>query len=380
MDLSIKLKLDDSGLAGQAQAAAGQITAAAQQTAGGMGDLNAAVRQAHGGMGVLNGATAMASGSLQGMAGGAVQAANGMRLLGMSLKAAMDATLVLALAGAIYALVQKIREARREAEELQKQFRLDNLALAVDGATRQFDSLLDRMERAAGLAKGLDEAGRAAQSVERERQLAELERDRNKQLASGADADAVNKAFDAKRRQLEFSFRREDSAAAVAGWRGEMSGNDDRAKALREQANRLTELSWGQEGEAQNKTLQQVLELEKQIAALADANKILAAKIDAEGGRAEVIDLQEEAAALAASIPEKSKEEAGKAAKEPSGSWGSLQTASDRLARIGGFVGGSNMVQNQAREQLQVARRQQQLLEQIERNTSQGGQGAAILA
>ena len=127
MDLSIKLKLDDSGLAGQAKAAADQVAGAAQQAVGGVQDLNAAVRQAHGGMGVLNGASAMASGSLQGMAGGAIQAANGMRLLGMSLKAAMDATLVLALAGAIYALVNKIREARREAEELQKQFRLDNL-------------------------------------------------------------------------------------------------------------------------------------------------------------------------------------------------------------------------------------------------------------
>lgn len=456
MDLSIKLALDASGIAGGAKAAAGQVTAAAQQAVGGLqqlgdaaktaggevrdaatatkqlgeaaksasggvqdaatatGDLSKAVQEARGGMAVFNGATAMASGSLEGMAGGAVQAANGLRMLGASMRTAMVATGVLAVVAAVAALTSHLIEARAAAEDLARSTVMEEMRRAAEQSARAYSDLCDEMERAAGLSRAMNDVDSSRRRQEQDRKLAELERDRNRELASGGDADVVNRRYDAKRRELEFSFKRQEAGAGVSDVQRQLN---EARKRLEAAQNRRAELAgektahetkaaewqqkrfdtmWsaraeryqGYQDEEQalaDKKTGEIAGVDREIAALSDKIQVLSQTLDVRKGAGGVIDIQEETARLAASIPEKPKPEAEpppeKPAKEPSaGSWGSLQTASDRLARIGGFVGGSNMMQNQAREQLQIARQQQRLLEQIERNTSQGGQGAAILA
>lgn len=384
--ITIKLQLDSAplkaGLAeaqGQAQSAARSIASSAQSAGAAQGDLTQAVREAHGALGLMNGTAQMASGSLSGMATGAVQAANGMKLLGVSLKTAMDATLILAAAGAVYSLVRAIQQNRKEAEALQKEISLGNLAAAAESARERFEQLGWEMKRTTELARGLDEAAGTARSIERETKLAELEKERNAALARGEDEGAVRRDYEKRRRELEFSFRREDAAATLTGLRSQLAQNEERRAQATQTADRLTRLSYGQEGDEKNETLRQVLELEKQIAALGDAGKVLAAKIEAEEGRGALLDTQEAAAALAAQIPEKVpalREEAARPA--PSLSSAALQaSASDRLARIGGYVGGSNIAQNTAREQLQIARDNRRLLETIARN-SEKEEGAVL--
>lgn len=450
MDLSIKLKLDDSGLAGQAQAAAGQISAAAQTAASATGgasksaddlaaaakqvaatardaasalkqqadalektagatkeaarenkeaeqgskDLSAAVVQARGAMGVFNGTTAMASGSLQGMAGGAVQAASGMRALGASLKTAMDATLVLAVVAAAAALAKAIADARSRAEELQRGIQFGNMRARTEEATSAFAKLCSEMERAAGLQKRLDDAAGSGRRLEQEKQLAQLELERNEALAAGGDADGINKAFDAKKRALEFSFRREDAAATVsgierdraanAGERERLSSELDRLEGVwREQSARAmenttamseTRLPWRKEryaadaerwGGAASETAKAMDALREQIKSLEAEDEVLASQLEVERGRGEVIDIQERTANLAAQLPEKKKDDVGGIG----GGFGSLQTASDRLARIGGFVGGGHERTNEAREQLRIDREKLAVLKNIDENT-----------
>lgn len=412
-----KAKAEAELEAAKATSAASQSSAEAADKAE---DLGKELGKAKGAMGVVGGAAAALQGDFQGMVGGTMQAANGLRALGVSMQTAMKATVVLAVVAAVVSLAKAIADAREKAERFKEAIRLDNLAASVDSAASHFRLLAGQMERAVALAKGLDDASGLARRIEQERQLAQLEKERNEALLAGGDAGVVNRTFDARRRELEFSFKRDESADAVSDIRREREQNAARREALAEQEAELRSQSWRYYDEAQaayrkggagflerlgrgdftnssneeyvakgkelgarsselgneaNRILEQIMALEAE-------DRVLAARLEAEQGRGDVIRLQEEAAALAAAIQEKGSSEPE---KEPppkeaaDGSWGSLQTTSDRLARIGGFVGGSNLMQNHAREQLQVARRQQQLLEQIERNTS-GGQEAAILA
>ncbi len=427
-------KVTEAAEAAKAKAEAEKEAAAATRTAAeaeekhadSAGTLANELGKAKGAMGVASGAASALQGDFRGVAAGTMQAAQGMRALGLSIQAVEKASVVLAAIGlAVAAVSAAVSEFHRQAQSL-RQIQLDNLSHWAESARDRFNEMNRELERSIALAKGLEDASSAGRRLEQERKLAELERDRNRELAAGGDAEVVNRRYDARRREMEFSFQREDAASGVSSIRTQMADNERRIASLKAQYDEAERIKKANEGTAgwaaeqleegrRNPLLRlgrtvvtgntdsdleehrstaaaaaqeqakAMIDLQRQIMELEDSNKILAENLKVAQGRSSVLDIQEEAARLAAAIPKKPESEAGPAPEKPAkehsaGSWGSLQTASDRLARIGGFVGGSNMVQNQAREQLQVDRRRNQILEQIERNTSNGGQGAAILA
>ncbi|MBR1837867.1 MAG: hypothetical protein IJ783_11350 [Kiritimatiellae bacterium] len=416
------------GAAAKAQADAQKEAAAATASAAEASDkaadsarsLNAALRDAKGGLGIVNGTAAMASGSLSGMAGGAVQAANGMRMLGVSLNAAMDATLVLALVASLVALFKSIASAREEAERFQDSIRLDNLAAGVKSMAENFRLLADEMQRASALARGLDEAGDSARRIEQQKQLAQLEKERAQALLSGGDADAVNRSFDARKRALEFSFRRDESADAVGDLQRARAENAARREQLQRRAAQLQSQSerYGEESQAAFAKAQagfwqrlgrgdftnssnaeyraegenlgakaeeigrEWIEVLEQIKALEGEDRVLAAKIESEQGRSALLDLQEEAerlGAAAAALPPK-EEAAGQGRVSATGLFASPPAAGDRLARIGGYVGGGAAADSAARENLRLARERNRSLQEIARNTERKDTAGAVLA
>ena len=397
----------------EAAKATDEATQSSDKAAESAGDFSKALQEAKGGLGVVNGTAAMASGSLEGMAGGAVQAANGMRMLGASMRTAMVATGILAVVAAIGALANHLVEAQAAAEDLGRSTALEEMRRAAERSAQAYSDLCAEMERAAGLSRAMNDVDASRRRLEQDRKLAELERDRNRELAAGGDAEAVNRRYDAKKRELEFSFKRQDAGAGESDLRRQLDEAQKRLDAVKGRREELAKeqtahetkaaewqqarfgTMWSARGERfrgyqeeeqalADKKKNEIAGTDREIAALTDKIEVLNKTLAVAKGRASVIDTQEEAARFAAAIPKKPEPEAGpapeKPAKEAAGSWGSLQTASDRLARIGGFVGGGHMAQNQAREQLQVEKRELQVLEKIERNTSNGGQGAAILA
>lgn len=357
---------------------------------------------------LLPGPVGEVAGQTAALAGAARSAANGVSALGVSIRTAMNATLVLAVVAAAVSLAKAIADARSRAEELTRGIQFDNMRSGAEGAASAFSRLCSEMERAAGLQRGLDDAAGASRRLEQEKQLAELERDRNRELAAGGDADEVNGRYDAKRRSLEFSFQRDNNAAEVSGLERDRSANAERRAAIaqeldrledqwREQAARAMESTtamsqtmwpqrkaryaeeaerWG--GEA-SKTAGTMESLRAELAALEDADKVLAKNLETAQGRGALIDVQQEAANLAAAIPKKEPEPSGGAGREGAGGagggWGALQTSSDRLARIGGFVGGGYARQNEAREQVQLGKERNRILREIAENTKRKEEG-----
>ena len=395
-----------------AATAAQRLGDAAKTSTAGANELTTAVKQSQGAMAVASGAASALSGDFRGVAAGTMQAAGGMRAFGVSIKAVERASVVLAAIGAVIATVRTAIDALKERAESLDAIRLEGLERGAEKARDRFDALARAMERAAGLRKDLDDVAGSERRLEQERKLAELERDRNAALASGGDADEINKRFDAKKRELEFSFQREEAGAKVSGIQSE---REDIAKqiallekrrqsatdtAARYDAEAKAEYAKGDAGfgervflrgdlfnrsndehnakgdEFSNKAVEALKEagrIGEEIARLKNRDTALAGSEKVAQGQAAVIDIKEQAANAAANLPPPpKKDESGGGVKDPAtrgGGWGSMQTASDRLARIGGFVGGSYSRQNEAREQIQLDREKLAVLKNIDENT-----------
>ena len=166
---------------------------------------------------------------------------------------------------------------------------------------------------------------------------------------------------------------------ARAGREGDGEHDGDVADDLPQRKARYAEEAerWGGEASESAKRMEA---LRAELKSLGDKDKVFAEKIAVAKGRTGLIDINEASANLAAQIPEKRSDEpaGGKPERSPAaggGGWGSMQTASDRLARIGGFVGGSNIQQNEARERIQSDKRKEKFLQQIAENTKNKEQG-----
>lgn len=398
----------------EAAKAATEAASAAEEHADKSENLGEALGKAKGAMGAMSGAAAALRGDFQGVASGTMQASQGLRALGVSMQTVERASVALAAVGAVIAAVAAAAKVLRERAESLESIRLDNLAAGAERAAGHFERLAGIMERAAGLARSLDDAAASGKRLEQERKLAELERDRNRELASGGDADEVNRRYDARKRELEFSFRREEAGDAVAGLERDRAANAERRAALTAEMNDLRNRAESYRAEAQeaygkgragllgrlargdvlnqsnqefaakgdalsakaNELGEKAVRLAEQLQALENEDKVLAANLGVARGRAGLVDIQEEAASLAARAVERQKDEPGGGARDPAtGGWGAMQTASDRLARIGGFVGGGYARQNEAREQVRIARESQRYLAQIAENTRSTGTG-----
>ena len=407
-----------SGGVQDAATAAQKLGDAAKDSTAGANELTTAVKQSNGAMSIASGAASALSGDFRGVAAGTMQASQGMRAFGLSIRAIERASVVLAAIGAVIATVRTAIDTLRERAESLDAIRLEGLERGAEKARERFDALARAMERAAGLRKDLDDADGADRRLEKEKKLAELERDRNAALASGGDADEINKRFDAKKRELEFSFQREEAGAKVSGIQSE---REDIAKQLaliekrkqnaietaaRYDAEAKTEYAKGDAGflervflrgdlqnqsndehiekgdELSNKSVEALKEhgrLIEEEARLKNRDAVLARSEETAKGYVSVIDIKEQAARLAENIPPPKKDESGGGVKDPAtrgGGWGSMQMSSDRLARIGGFVGGNYTRQNETRELIQVERDKLAVMKKVEENTRNRETGA----
>lgn len=384
-----------------AEAASDAAEAQARQ-ADAAGDAGKALQGAAAAARMLPGPFAeVASGGLA-AADAARKAGEAAKLFGVSMDAAMSATLVLALVAAVVKLVQTIREARKAAEELQKQTQQDNLAASVRSAAASYERLLEKMDAAAAKARGLSDAAAAGADIDRQRHLEEIERRRQLDILSGMDEGTANAKAESARNAATFGWERADSDAAIEAMRAELSQNEAKIAAAQAQQSRLVDLSKGQVGDAQAQTMAAAVELEKTIEGLRGASEVLKARMEAEGRRGALIDVKEQNAGLARDVEAKrradaeaeaaaaaeeaarsaaareaekarreAEKEAARAAKEAeresargtrsganarSFSESPISFSGDRLARIGGFTGGSSTDQ---------ARRQTDLLSSI---------------
>lgn len=246
-------------------------------------------------------------------------------------------------------------DAAKAARKLEEQ-KQTALREAAEAAARAWRAANAELERSIDLTHGLGGAAAEASRIERDRKLAELERDRQAALAGGGDTDAINREFDERRRTLEFSFEREDSAGAAAALRQEVADNEKRIASLQEA------LAAAEKAQEAGK----IASLEDQIARLQDRNQVLSARAEAEEGRAAVIDLREEAEKLAAETAAAAAAAAKDGQGAASGISGALHVQTDRLTRIGGFTGGGAPSGRQD-EALREARESRKLLERIAR-------------
>ena len=400
-----------------AATAAQKLGSGAKTATDGADELTTAVKQSQGAMSIASGAASALSGDFRGVAAGTMQAASGMRSFGVSIKAVERASVALAAIGAVVAAVRTAVDALQERAASLDAIRLEGLERGAEKARDRFDALARAMERAAGLRRDLDGADGAERRLEQERKLAELERDRNAALAGGGDADEINKTFDARKRELEFSFQREEAGAKVSGIQGERediarqiallekrrqsaadtaarydaeakaeyakgdAGFLERVFARGDLFNRSNDEHLAKGDEFSDKAVEQQREigrLNEEIARLRNKDAALARGEKVAQGQAAVIDIREQAAKAAENIPPpKKKDDSGGGVKDPAtrGGFGSMQMASDRLARIGGFVGGSYTRQNEAREQVQILRDQNRYLQRIADNTENSESG-----
>lgn len=403
-----------AGAVREAAGAADGLAASSDGAAAGAKELSVSLAEAKGGADIVSAASGMASGSLQGMAGGAVKAAAGFRALGASAAAAEKASLALAAVAAVVLAVKTAFDAASAAEQRLADTRFDNMAAGAERAAAAFSRLCELMERAAGLTKGLDDAAASAARIEQERKLAELEKERAEALrdarAGGGDENAVAAAFDARRRDLESGFEKDEAARTVHGLERDRGANADRRAALRSRLDELTDESathtrnasyWTnmangtiftqrqeryvanaqRENDAAARAVAEMERLRSELENLEAEDKVLAAKLEAEKGRGAVIDLRREAAEIAAAIPPaREAEAASPGADEPAarGLGFSMPALSDRLSRIGGTVGGAGAASSVQSKQLSVAEAQKKILEDFYRGWQNRPDGTVL--
>lgn len=419
-------QMDAAAEAAAQQAASAQQAAAATTDAAGATEALAEAQRSQGAAAIdagkaLQGASAAASvmpGPLGEIARGALSAAGAAqkageaaRQFGVSMEAATRTVLVLALVAAVAKLVQTIRETRRAADEMRESIKSGNLAAAADDAAAAYGRLIEKIDAAAARERARVDAAAPAREAERAAELEEVEAERQRRILAGGDETAANDWAARERARISASHEREDLRGESRAARLELMDNMRRAEIMREEEERLRRIALEQTGDDKTRTMERANAVARDRQGVLDANAALQLRIDGEGARARLIDLRERNAAGALDVEAQrradAEAEAAAAAEEAAssaaarkaeraaraapaweavggaGSEAAIQT--DRLARIGGFVGGgAAAASDAARETLETAREQKRLLEKIARNTENnsrpGGDGAQGLA
>ncbi|MBP5586770.1 MAG: hypothetical protein J6Y92_10515, partial [Lentisphaeria bacterium] len=321
---------------------------------------------------------------------------------------------LLAIAAAAAAAAVAFRAYQERVREL-GQMRLDNIfenaRNAAKGLTGEIARTNRELERQNNLKRALagvaDDGRRAAQEAE----LAKLEWERQNALRnSGFDEEdaQINRDFDLRRAEMEWRHAGENSRAAMDADRAKRDENNAGIAAREGQIKDLTSqvaeavgkaLGAGQKGDADEaKRWNDVAaglnaaaaRLRDEIAAMQGENEVLTAKLDnwgdSYGLNAAGWRLEAERSKLEADEARGRREIWEPESPGGAGAGESRSTfpvprspaiLSDSLARIGGFVGVS--AQDRAAERAQRERENQtRLMEQIERNTREGG--SAVLA
>ena len=324
----------------------------------------------------LSAASAAASGNISGAAQSALGLGKSLQALGMAAKAVPFVALAAALAAAAVKLVQMRNEAR--------QMRLDdafsNAQYAADRLARSIARVNEALGRETSLARELRSVESGAGDAEGRIALANLERERQEALRgkSAEEQTAINADFDRRRNALvrdnaaaasgrataEMGAQRGENETQIERLRGQMDAIRRQAAAARGRAASISQeigeaglnpfVDVGALQEAQKRENdhasgldKQWEDLSRQVKALEDANTVLGAKIEAAAKDLELADAEKAAAdaAIETSLANAAKE-ASEAVSAGSGKAGGVggegRIASDRLTRIGGYMGGSS--------------------------------------
>lgn len=359
------------------------------------------------GMAGLSAASAAASGNAAGAARGIVQLRSSVAAAGASAGAAAGPLLAIAAAAAAAAVAFRAYQERvRELGQMRLDNIFENARNAAKGLTGEIARTNRELERQNNLKRALagvaDDGRRAAQEAE----LAKLEWERQNALRnSGFDEEdaQINRDFDLRRAEMEWRHAGENSRAAMDADRAKRDENNAGIAAREGQIKDLTSqvaeavgkaLGAGQKGDADEaKRWNDVAaglnaaaaRLRDEIAAMQGENEVLTAKLDnwgdSYGLNAAGWRLEAERSKLEADEARGRREIWEPESPGGAGAGESRSTfpvprspaiLSDSLARIGGFVGVS--AQDRAAERAQRERENQtRLMEQIERNTREGG-------
>lgn len=324
----------------------------------------------------LSAASAAASGNIAGAAQSALGLGKSLQALGMAAKAVPFVALAAALAAAAVKLVQMRNEAR--------QMRLDeafsNAQYAADRLARSIARVNEALGRETSLARVLRSVESGAGDAEGRIALANLERERQEALRgkSAEEQTAINADFDRRRNALvrdnaaaasgrataEMGAQRGENEAQIERLRGQMDAIRRQAAAARGRAASISQeiggaglnpfVDVGALQEAQKRENdhasgldKQWEDLSRQVKALEDANTVLGAKIEAAAKDVELADAEKAAADAAietslANAAKEASEAVSAGSGKAGGGGGEGRIASDRLTRIGGYMGGSS--------------------------------------
>lgn len=324
----------------------------------------------------LSAASAAASGNIAGAAQSALGLGKALQSLGMAAKAVPFVALAAALAAAAVKLVQMRNEAR--------QMRLDeafsNAQYAADRLARSIARVNEALGRETSLARELRSVESGAGDAEGRIALANLERERQEALRgkSAEEQSRINADFDLRRNALvrdnaaaasgrataEMGAQRGENEAQIERLRGQMDAIRRQAAAARGRAASISDeiggaglnpfVDVGALQEAQKRENDHAAGLDKQwedlsrqVKALEDANTVLGAKIEAAAKDVELADAEKAAADAAiktslANAAKEASEAVSAGSGKAGGAGGEGRIASDRLTRIGGYMGGSS--------------------------------------
>jgi predicted nucleic acid-binding Zn-ribbon protein len=324
----------------------------------------------------LSAASAAASGNISGAAQSALGLGKALQSLGMAAKAVPFVALAAALAAAAVKLVQM----RNEARQMRLDEAFDRARKAASNLAEEVDRINSALSRQASLSKALKDVADSSASKDERIALANLERRRQEALRgkSAEERVAIDADFDLQRNALvrdnaaaasgrataEMGAQRGENEAQIERLRGQMDAIRRQAAAARGRAASISQeigeaglnpfVDVGALQEAQKRENdhasgldKQWEDLSRQVKALEDANTVLGAKIEAAAKDVELADAEKAAAdaAIETSLANAAKE-ASEAVSAGSGKAGGVggegRIASDRLTRIGGYMGGSS--------------------------------------
>lgn len=395
--------------ADKASSASESLSLANEKAATETATLSDGMRKAQAGAGALGGAFQMASGSVASTASGAVACAKGLTEIGFAAQVAVRATLVIGLIASAVLLLKTAFEQAAKAEGRLVAIQTGNLASGINSSREAMERYVEVMDRAVDTSRALAEVGAGSRSTQLQTQLYQLEAERNQALQAarenGGNEDAVQLQFDERRNALQLSFDRGESARRVETLQLEKTATEKklaemqqaldeamenarlaRAKAAGYQKE-AAETTWTQKaerltgyatryGQISAEETARALQLRSQLEGLQSQATVLEAQIAAEGTKAAMFEARAAAESSALSLaktPEKAvgSESEAEPEKTLQDTLARGSDLSDRLARIGGFVGGSAAA-NLQKDQLAEARQANRYLAQIAgRATSQ---------
>ena len=331
---------------------------------------------AKGGMAAFSAASAAAEGNAAGAASAMMQLHGALKALGTASKALPW----LALAAAIAAVAVHFAKMRSEARQARIDEALQNAQYAADRLARSISRVNEALGRQTALSRELRSVADESADVEGRIALAKLERERQEALrAAPADQrDAIDAHYDRLRNGIvrdnavaasgravaEMGARRGENEESIARLREQMAavrrqaaeargrGAEIRSEigaagnnpfvdvgALSESARREDEHAVGLD--------RQYEALDRQLNALVDENQVLGAKIEAAAKDVELADAERAAAdatldtSLAIAAESAGGQNGADASAPGRDRGGPLSVSTDRLARIGGYVGGA---------------------------------------